>query len=154
MDQFYSDCLDRFAVLHNEIKKSFRGLSIEALDWVPAADANSISVLVTHLAAAERYWAVDAALGKTSTRVRPEEFLVKQLSEKDLISKLDSTFEEITSAYQDLEMVDLSVMRQSENRDTEFTSGWAILHALEHTALHLGHLQLTAQWWKEREGSK
>ena len=154
MDQFYRDCLDRFSVLHNEIKKSIHGLSIEALDWVPSEEANSISVLVTHLAAAEGFWAVDAALGLASARVRAEEFLVKELSEKDLISKLDSTFEEITSAYQDLELVELSVMRQSENRDTEFTSGWAILHALEHTALHLGHLQLTAQWWKEREGSK
>lgn len=154
MDQFYIDCLNRFAALHNEIKKSIQGLSIEALDWVPAEDANSIGVLVTHLAAAERYWAVDAALGLPSTRVRPEEFLVKQLSEVDLNSKLDSTLEEIASAFQDLEKADLGIMRQVEQRGDEFTSGWAILHALEHTALHLGHLQLTAQWWKEQEGSK
>ena len=152
MDQFYRDCLDRFTTQHNEIKKSIRGLSAEALDWVPAGDANSISVLVTHLAAAGRFWAVDAALGLPSSRVRPEEFLVKKLSEEDLISKLDSTLEAITSAFQKLEKVDLDVLRQSEELGIEFTSGWAILHALEHTAIHLGHIQLTAQLWKEREG--
>jgi len=154
MNQFFMDCLDRFSVLHKEIKNSIHGLSMEALDWVPAEDANSITVLVTHLSAAERYWAIDAALGLPSSRVRPEEFLVKNLSEEDLISKLDFTLEEITSAFQDLKGDDLGVVRQSEERGIEFTSGWAILHALEHTALHLGHIQLTAQWWKEREGSK
>lgn len=33
-------------------------------------------------------------------------------------------------------------------RGETVTGRWAVLHALEHTALHLGHLQLTAQLWR------
>jgi hypothetical protein len=31
------------------------------------------------------------------------------------------------------------------------TRNWALLHALEHASLHLGHIQLTAQVWKQRQ---
>jgi hypothetical protein len=27
---------------------------------------------------------------------------------------------------------------------------WSLLHALEHTALHLGHMQLTRQLWEQQ----
>jgi hypothetical protein len=28
--------------------------------------------------------------------------------------------------------------------------GWALLHALEHTAIHLGHIQITQQLWDQK----
>jgi hypothetical protein len=31
------------------------------------------------------------------------------------------------------------------------TGGWALLHALEHAYLHLGHIQLTCQMWRQRQ---
>jgi ankyrin repeat protein len=27
---------------------------------------------------------------------------------------------------------------------------WCLAHALEHTALHLGHMQITRQLWEQR----
>ena len=32
----------------------------------------------------------------------------------------------------------------------QVSGGWALLHALEHTGLHLGHAQLTRQLWEQR----
>jgi hypothetical protein len=29
--------------------------------------------------------------------------------------------------------------------------GWALCHILKHTALHLGHLQITRQLWEQRQ---
>ena len=32
----------------------------------------------------------------------------------------------------------------------EFTGAWCLAHALEHTALHLGQMQITRQLWEQR----
>jgi len=56
MLSFYSDYLDRVQDLHNDIKKSISGLTVEALDWKPQQEMNSFAVLITHLTGAERFW--------------------------------------------------------------------------------------------------
>ncbi|MCA9947468.1 MAG: DUF664 domain-containing protein [Anaerolineales bacterium] len=33
-------------------------------------------------------------------------------------------------------------------RDREVPVRWGILHVIDHTALHLGHIQITAQLWQ------
>ena len=147
MEQFFQDLLNRFEGLHEDVKKSIHGLSPEALDWVPAGETNSINVLVTHLAAAEKFWAVDIALGKDSDRQRPKEFLVSGLQEPELIQILDSTLEVLKLGLEMMTIADLEQMRHSKTHQMDVSAGWAILHALEHTAIHVGHIQLTVQLW-------
>ncbi len=149
MEQFYADCYERFSTLHKEIKKSIEGLSVEALDWIPAGNTNSINALVVHLTEAERFWAVNVATGEPSDRVREEEFEAKGFTEHDLVTRLDETLTALQTAFDQLTLSDLSIMRHPEGRDMEITTGWAILHALEHTSQHVGHIQLTVQLWEE-----
>jgi len=149
MELFYADCYERFTFLHNEVKKAIEGLSVEALDWVPAGNSNSINVLVTHLCGAERFWAVDIAPGGTSDRVREEEFKAEGLNEIDLANLLDETLRAINDAFETLTLGSLQTMVHSNQHDMDVTAGWAILHALEHTAQHVGHIQLTVQLWEE-----
>lgn len=149
MEQYFADCYDRFSELHREIKKSIEGLSVEALDWVPAGNTNSISVLVVHLLEAEKFWAVSVPGNQPSDRVRDEEFEVSELTEHDLVEKLDATLSEIQAAFETFTFNDLQQLRIPEERDMTVTMGWAILQALQHTALHLGHIQLTVQLWEE-----
>lgn len=146
MEPLFRDLLNRFDALHGEIKKSIHGLNTKALDWVPAGETNSINVLVTHLAAAEKFWAVDIPQGRDSHRERPKEFLVRGLQESDLIQILDTTLEEINSAFEKMAVADLEQMRHSKQHQMDMSAGWAILHALEHTAIHVGHIQLTVQF--------
>ena len=120
-----------------------------ALDWVPAGNTNSINVLVTHLAAAERFWAADIALGESSDRVRDEEFEADGMTEPQLAQLLDDTLEVIREAFERLTLSDLEQIRHSAQHNMDVTTGWAILHALEHTAQHVGHIQLTVQLWEE-----
>ncbi len=149
MDRFYVDCLERFGALHKEIKNSLQDLDQNAFDWRPADETNSISVLVTHLAAAEVFWAVEIARGREPSRVREEEFLAKGLDGKDLVSILDSALESIQAAFEQMSLSDLGQIRHSKAHQMDVSAGWAILHALEHTAIHVGHIQLTVQFWKE-----
>jgi len=147
MENFFDDCLERFQSLHNEIKIILNDLPGKALDWQPADETNSISVLVTHLAAAEKFWAVDVALGRKSDRVRSEEFNVGQASKDELIARLDGTMDELKSAFSKMTLKDLNQMRYSQPHQLQVRTAWAVLHALEHSAIHTGHIQLTAQLW-------
>ncbi|HEY5271156.1 MAG TPA: DinB family protein, partial [Anaerolineales bacterium] len=45
---------------------------------------------------------------------------------------------------------DLEAVRQSPRNAKTFTAGWCLAHALEHTALHTGHIQLTRQLWEQK----
>lgn len=149
MEQYFADCYEHFSSLHKEIKKSISGLSVEALDWVPAGNTNSINVLVVHLTEAEKFWAVSVAGNQPSDRVRDEEFEAQGLSEHELVERLDETLSAIQHAFESFTFQELQDLRTSEERDMTVTMGWAILHALEHSAMHIGHIQMTVQLWEE-----
>jgi len=61
MQTFFNEYLNILQKCHNDILEALEGLPLAALDWTPGPDTNSISVLVTHLAGAERYWIGDVA---------------------------------------------------------------------------------------------
>ncbi|MGD8759222.1 MAG: DUF1572 family protein [Anaerolineales bacterium] len=148
MEQFFGECCDLFRVLHEDCKKSIAGLPQRALDWAPGEGMNSIAVMVVHLTGAERYWIGDVAMEDASGRDRASEFAAEGLDEKQLGRRLDQSLEYVRVALGRLGVDDLSADRVSPRDGTLFTVGWAILHALEHTALHTGHMQITRQLWE------
>jgi uncharacterized damage-inducible protein DinB len=149
MDKFFRDYMDRLEELHREISQSITGLSQEALDWVPGRKMNSMAVLVAHLVGAERYWVGDVAGGERSGRVRSEEFQVRGLSSRVLIERLEQSEAYTRGVLECLNVEDLNQHRSSPRDDQTFTLGWALLHALEHTAIHLGHIQIVRQLWEQ-----
>ena len=155
MEPFFNDFLERLTDLHRGIVNAIKDLPPEALEWVPvdhpSAELNSINVLVTHLAGAERYWIGDMALGDPSGRIRDEEFKVEGLTVDNLIERVNLLTEYAQSMLERIDINQLGEERHSETFDQTFTVGWSLLHALEHTAIHLGHIQLTRQLWEERK---
>ncbi|NWG17765.1 MAG: DinB family protein [Chloroflexi bacterium] len=153
MHPFFADYLERLTTLHRDIERAISGLTPAALDWTPAPDTNSITVLVTHTAGAERYWIGDLAAQMSSSRDREAEFHTKGLNEAALKQRLAQADDFARQALDGLTLADLDTERRSPRNERTFTVSWALLHALEHTALHLGHIQLTRQLWEqESEG--
>ncbi len=150
MTTLYKDLLDRFSELHSEIGKSLEGLPAEALDWVPGPNMNSIAVLVTHLTGAEGYL-VGVAINKPPERDRDAEFQVKGLNLDELKRRVISTDEFVRQALDNLSINDLESLRHSPRHNKSLTVSWCLAHALEHTALHTGHLQMTRQLWDLRK---
>lgn len=142
--------LDRYLELHRQIIQAVQGLSTEALDWVPGPEMNSLNVLVTHLTGAERYWIGDVVMRDDSHRDRESEFHVHKLSAEDLIGRLDAMDSYCQSTLKALQPSDLEAVRLSSRDGNQYSVAWAILHALEHTAIHLGHIQMITQMWKQR----
>lgn len=150
MSIFYNDLMDRLSELHAEIEKSLDGLPSDALDWVPGPEMNSITVLVTHLTGAEQYW-IGVAVNEPHERDRAVEFLTKGLGLEELKARVVSTEDFARQALTSLSIKDLETLRHSPRKDKTFSVGWCLAHALEHSAIHTGHIQLTRQLWDLRK---
>ena len=153
MEQFFSDYLDRLQSLHDDMKRTFEGLPKAALDWVPGPGMNSLCVVVVHVAGAERYWIGDVLAQDPSGRVRETEFHLKGLDVVMLEERLDGSLVYVRGVLEELTLDKLGAQRVSVQDSRTYTAGWSLAHVLEHTALHLGHTQLTRQLWEQQQGS-
>lgn len=136
---------------HKDFDKAIAGLPQEALDWVPGPDMNSLCVLVVHSMGAERYWIGDIGAGIESNRNRAAEFQAHGLDEKTLRELLASTLEFVRTVFESLTLDDLTKSRYSPNMGGgDRRAIFGISHALEHTAQHLGHAEITRQFWEQR----
>lgn len=151
MESFFADCLQRLTTMHAEMEKAIAGLSLEALDWSPGLEMNSMAVLVAHTAGAERYWIGDVIGQDPSGRVRAQEFETAGLTESALREKLQAALAHSQGMLAALSLDDLAQPRRSPRDGREVTAGWALAHALEHTAVHTGHLQLMRQLWEQTQ---
>ena len=140
----YWECLRG---LHAYIERAIESLPPEALDWVPGPDMNSLGVLAVHVAGAERYWIGNVVGNDPSGRDRSAEFLIRGLDATALKARLTETLAHSQAVLERLTVADLEATRVSPRDGRVFAAAWCLAHALEHTALHLGHMQLTRQLW-------
>lgn len=119
-----------------------------ALDWIPGPVMNSINALVVHINGAERYWIGDVAAQEPSERDREAEFKAHGLNTDALRRSLFESLDFIERVLENMDLQELEKKRISSRDGLHFTVGWALLHTLEHTAIHVGHIQITSQMWK------
>jgi len=149
MQTFFTDYINLLQEHHNNILETLDGLRPAALDWTPGPDMNSISVLVFHLTGAERYWIGDVAAQDPTERDRDAEFRVHDVEMDVLKKRLTDNLEYTRNTLNKFTIQDLETTRVSARDGRKFTVAWALLHALEHTTLHLGQIQITRQLWEQ-----
>ncbi len=143
---------DLLATLHRAAHEALDGLPPAALDWSPAEGVNSVTVLIVHLTGAERYWIGDVVGQAPSARVRGDEFEAHAWTIERLRARLDEALAHSLDVLARLTPADLEATRLAPH-GREHTVAWALGHALEHTAMHVGHLQLTAAWWRSEHAA-
>ncbi|MCA9972879.1 MAG: DinB family protein [Anaerolineales bacterium] len=152
MEPILADILERLQALHHDLQQAVTGLPPAALNWQPGPEMNSLAVLITHLAGAERYWIGDMAGQEPSGRVRQTEFQARAADPAELSRLLDDTLAHSTAVLQRLTLADLARSVPSPaHGGGSFRVAWCIAHALEHTAVHLGHVQLLRQLWEQQK---
>lgn len=118
------------------IRKTAR-LTDEQARWKPADTANSIVGLVNHLAHVEGRWTDAAILG--GERVRNESEFRPEISLADAIEKYQAACahtDEVVRAHE------LSTRgKGAETVDVR----WILLHLIEETARHAGHIDITRE---------
>jgi uncharacterized damage-inducible protein DinB len=143
---------DELRKVFHELDEAIAGLPAGALDWVPGAEMNSIGVLAAHTAGSVRYWASDVALGKGNTNRRREtEFQTRGLTAEELRHLLQASLDDVQEALASLSDEEMATLRTAPTQGTTVTVGWALAHAVAHAATHLGHIQLTRQFWKQQQ---
>ncbi len=154
MDILLRECIERLQFLHKEMNAAIGGLPPEALDWTPGPGMNSLGVLAIHTAGAERYWLGDVLAGEPSGRDRDAEFQARDLDALALQQRLDESLRYGTQVLQGLSQGDLATEHVSPRDGRKFSAGWCILHTMEHTAIHVGHMQLMRQMWQKHGQAK
>ncbi len=147
MEKFFEEYLTVLENCHNNVLNAVAGLSQSALNWKPGPDMNSIAVLIYHLTGAERFWTGDVVDQTPSGRDREAEFKVSRVGLDVLKSRLDESLGHVRQAVQKLSLKDLAEKRLTPDGRT-VTVSWALLHAVEHASLHLGHIEVTRQMWQ------
>jgi len=149
MQTFFKEYLNLLQDCHNHILNALEGLPPVALDWTPGHDMNSISVLVFHLTGAERYWIGDVAAQDPTERDRDAEFRVQGVDVDVLKKRLVDNLEYTHKVLDKMTIQDLESIRTSARDGRKFTVSWSLLHALEHTNVHLGQIEITRQLWEQ-----
>ncbi len=152
MKQFLNDYFDRLQDLHQQMVDVLDALPDTAVNWQPPInDINSIAVLVTHAMGAERFWIGDVALGDSSNRVRSDEFINTPKTCAELKAQIQTTEQYIQESLPKITLADLATRKTPPNHNREFSMGWSLLHAMEHTAVHVGHIQIMQQLWEKQQ---
>ena len=146
MQPYFEDYLLIIQELYDDILNTLKDLPPVALDWSPAADMNSINVLVTHTVGAQRFLIGEAVAGDPANRDREAEFKVHGLEKDILVQRLTDSLAYLRSALEGFTIVDLASMRDFRGRQRSVA--WILSHALKHTAAHMGHIQLMRQLWE------
>jgi uncharacterized damage-inducible protein DinB len=143
--------LERIEDLRGQIAEIVQILPPAALNWRPDAASedhamNSIAVLAMHAAGAEHFWIGEVVGRLPATRNREAEFKMVVEDTAVLSQTLQTVANQTKAVLQALTQTDLDGSRSAHDR--EVAVRWAILHVIDHTALHLGHIQITTQLWQ------
>jgi uncharacterized damage-inducible protein DinB len=136
--------------LRGQVRDLIAGLPAEALNWRPLESSeehatNSLGVLATHIAGAEHFWTAEVVGGLPPSRDRDAEFAIRAASASELVGLLEQVGEETREIFSTMSETDLDGTREARGRVIPVR--WCILHVIDHSALHLGHMQLTYQLW-------
>jgi uncharacterized damage-inducible protein DinB len=143
------------SVLERIGSETLRQCELFSADQLNAAvglpETNTAFQLATHIAGATEFWVVEIGGGVTVERDRPQEFRASG-SIEDLRRRYARWMSEARAVLMAINDADLS--RRVEVKAEYATAGGlpakltvadCLLHAVEHAALHLGHLEITRQ---------
>ena len=132
--------------------------------WRPALglrDINTFAALVTHLLGAGEYWTLEAVGGRALGRDRPAEF-VAQTTSGDLRARADrwlAAMRELVAGLTEADLARVATLdgqfsptSGAASHDVPWTVADCLLHAVDHTATHVGHLQIQRQIWDAERG--
>ncbi len=150
MNAELANYLERIEDLRSQISGLIAELPAEALNWRPIEGkddhaTNSLAVLATHIAGAEHFWIAEVVGNRPETRDRDAEFATVATNAAEIIQLLKRNAPETGEVFSTLDESELNGTRLTRGRTVPVR--WCILHVIDHTSLHLGHMQITYQIW-------
>lgn len=148
MDQTASTIVDLFLNAHAQLRDLVREMDSDQLNWAPAPDTNSPAVLVTHTLASE-YHTLLFVRDIVEDRDRDAEFRAMAKSADELLAQIDRADDLLREHGGAITAEDLAATRIRPDRDPQIGLHW-LVNNYGHAREHIGHLELTAQLYKQR----
>ncbi|MEP7064690.1 MAG: DinB family protein [Gemmatimonadota bacterium] len=122
-----------------KIERCLDALSEDDVWWRPNNGSNSIGNLTLHLDGSTRAWILGVAGGRRVVRDRDAEFAERgPLAKASLLARLRAT---VAEADEVLTMLnEATLLERRPSNQGEVTVLWAVLHAVEHFAMHTGQI--------------
>ena len=148
-----------FAAATNHYLHTLAADALRQLDGIPESDLNTwlprdgmrdinpFFALATHLVGSGEYWVLHAAGRRPLQRDRDAEFLARGAL-GDLQERYARWLSAVDAVLADLTDADLGrITDHLANQEHHLTVADCLVHAIEHTAMHVGHLQIQRQLW-------
>jgi uncharacterized damage-inducible protein DinB len=120
------------------------GLDARQLRWRPAPSANSLGVIVVHLGYAERLW-IRAIFAGEPMDMEWRNHMFDDLPEEWSVDDVVSFYRTASSAVDAVLDGATSFDLPSAASFRPTTLRWAVLHLIEETARHAGHMDITRE---------
>jgi hypothetical protein len=143
MDPVVAKIAEQFKVVHDQLRDEVRGVSVDELNWAPAAETNSIAALVVHTLGSEAE-VLRVAANVPGTRDRDAEFRATADDPDALLRRLDEADAYLDEMAAKITAADLAAMRPRGDRGPQTGLHW-LLTNYGHAREHLAHIQLTRQ---------
>lgn len=154
--------MDPDVAVMREVIEDLRGQLFKVVEPLEDADinrsypglSNTIGILLRHMAGSEDYWISGVAGGGSVDRNRDAEFGHEGLKKADLFAALRKTQAATDHVLSGMRNEDLrtKVKGRRTRGLVETTKAFAILHATQHLAYHLGQIRLMASLARRERG--
>jgi uncharacterized damage-inducible protein DinB len=122
-----------------KIERCLDALGEDDVWWRANNGSNSIGNLILHLDGSTRAWILGVAGGRRIVRDRDAEFAERgPLAKAALIARLRSTLAEADEVLALL--TESTLLERRSSSKGEVTVLWAVLHGVEHFAMHTGQI--------------
>jgi uncharacterized damage-inducible protein DinB len=140
-----------------EVLQQLRSVPEEALNQpLTLPETNTLFALATHLVGAGEKWVLEHVGGRTIVRDREAEFYATGTL-AELVARYErwiADAHEVLDRLPDVEMERVASTAWFKRLTNPPTVRDCLLHAVEHSALHQGHIQLTCQLLRHQGAAK
>jgi len=129
--------------LHVQVREAIAPLSDDEINRSVPGLQNTVGILLRHIAGSERYWIGEIAGGRPAHRRRETEFGHDRVEKATLLADLARAATLRREVLEQLTATDLlaEVEFQRTRGPARETRAYAIIHATEHLAYHVGQLR-------------
>lgn len=130
------------------ILRTIESVSHEALSWrPPLQDANTLGALAVHSAASGEWWILACVRGGDTTRDREAEFRATTTT-AEVRQRFESWYTQVEALVKDKPPEWFGELSHHPAGDR--TNRRCLMHSVEHTAQHFGHMEVTADLWRSQ----
>lgn len=148
MISHFATSIKILAALHKEIFAILEEVGVEGMNWKPGGENfNSLYTTAYHTICSQNWWITENLNQVKIERDRTAEFKAYAENLDQLYQMYESIQSETKRILETVGCNEIQHLREVKGRKVSVE--WIVIHVVEHTALHLGHMQVTKQLWEE-----